>query len=89
MIRIDFFYNKSQTFPIVTMEVNIELLEGLWQNLRNTYPALLRVLLWQYMASRTQQTGVHEAPLCTCARNIVSQHKINFCVDVVRMVCFP
>ena len=24
----------------------------------------------------------------TCARNIVSAHKINFCVDV-RMVCFP
>ena len=25
----------------------------------------------------------------TCARNIVFQHKINFCVDVRRMVCFP
>ena len=25
---------------------------------------------------------------CACARNIVSAHKINFCVDM-RMVCFP
>ena len=25
----------------------------------------------------------------TCARNIVFQHKINCCVDVERMVCFP
>ena len=24
----------------------------------------------------------------TCARNIAFQHKINFCVDVERMVCF-
>ena len=25
----------------------------------------------------------------TCARNIVFEHKINFCFDVVRIVCFP
>ena len=25
----------------------------------------------------------------TCDRNIVFQHKFNFCVDVERMVCFP
>ena len=37
--------------------------------------------------------GVHEASLCvllpgfTCARNIVFQHKINFCVDVECTVC--
>ena len=30
------------------------------------------------------------AAVCyTCARYIVFQHKINFCVDVERMVCFP
>ena len=40
----------------------------------------------------TQQIGVHEAPPCdcfTCARNISFQHKIKFCVDVERIVCFP
>ena len=25
----------------------------------------------------------------TCVRNIVFEHRINFCVDVMRMVCFP
>ena len=33
-----------------------------------------------------QQIGIHDAPLCD--RNIVFQHKINFCV-VEHIVCFP
>ena len=31
----------------------------------------------------------HNAACFTCARNIVFQHKINFCVHVERIMCFP
>ena len=45
---------------------------------------------FEHYVQTSQQIGVHEASLhFTCARNIVFQHKINFCVDVQLMVCFP
>ena len=49
---------------------------------------------WGHMkfAQASQQIDVHKAsiPVCfTCVRNIVFQHKIKFCVDAERMVCFP
>ena len=57
----------------------------------NSNLMLMEACRWGYETwPQTQQLGVHEAPLCfTCARNTVFQHKINVCVDIKRMVCFP
>ena len=44
---------------------------------------------WLPTESTTQQVGVHESSLCVLLVLEIFQRKINFCVDVECMLCFP